>query len=192
MKLLKCAGVTVPAVVCALVAAGPAQSAPEAAVLRGADRGVGYATTLSDDHSGILTTLDAGRFALTDDRTSVTVLGPEGVELARLPMHFQIAGRNADLVPEIDRSGHALTLRTAARPSPVVDVAEYNGAMAQAKEIGIFGMSAGFVIGGVVGSMIGAAVGALFFLVGALPGLMFGMVAGAVIGCIIGGIVAPI
>ncbi|MEU4343957.1 hypothetical protein AB0H00_22255 [Nocardia sp. NPDC023852] len=174
------------------IAAGTAHAGPgtiASTSTSGTDRGVTYTSGLSEDRTGVTTTLESGRFALTPDATAVTVTAPDGVVVASLPMSFQASGQQVRLSPDINTEGTALTLRPADKSTAVGDIAEYNQNVAQLKDIGAVGVVGGVVVGAAIGAVIGTLVGALFLVVGAIPGLFIGLVAGAVIGAFVGGVV---
>lgn len=150
--------------------------------MRGADQGVPSTTSLDPDTSSISTTLDAGRFALSEDRKVVTLLNEAGAEAASLPMAVQFAGSKFLLDPRIDESGRTLTLTPIGAPALTPDMK--NQASLQfvdaASDLQRHQYNAG--VGALIGLGIGILLGLPFAVVGAIPGGVIGAAIGALIG----------
>jgi hypothetical protein len=170
-------------------------------VISRVDDGMAYTAGLTEDHTGVVTKLESGRFDLTGDGSAVTVTGPDGSKLAQLPMSFQASGQQFRLTPEIDSAGKTLTLRSADRPGVPVDVAQFRENAAKmydasirdvadpnvqsGKDVVLLLCLPGLVIGAVVGALIGIFVGVLLLGIGLIVTVPAGIIIGAAIGCAI-------
>jgi ABC-type dipeptide/oligopeptide/nickel transport system permease subunit len=178
------------AITAATANAQPSQVDPVA--IRGSDHGVTYTSTLSQNRTGITTTLGAGRFAETPDATAVAITAPDGATIGRVPLAYDVAGRRLALTPTIAAGGTKLTLTPTGRTAPVRDARAFNNTVKaeQTSAVVLLGFGLDIVVGVVVGALIGAVigllVGALFLIVGAIPGVLIGLAVGAVVGGAIG------
>ncbi|WP_280395492.1 hypothetical protein [Nocardia brasiliensis] len=198
MKAQKFAATTLLTIAATTLTVATAYGQPADAVLSGTDRGVTYAAGLSPAGDGVSTTLDAGTFHLSDDQATVTVTGPDGIELARLPMTVHAEGQQVRLDPQIDSAGTTLTLRSADRPDAKVgDPQEFRESVSRIQEVGqsssntvakdvvLLGCVPGLIVGGLIGGVIGAVVGALLLVVGAVVTIPLAAALGAALGCLI-------
>ncbi|MGK8557308.1 hypothetical protein [Nocardia gipuzkoensis] len=144
-------------------AAVPAGAAPET------PPPVTYHATLAD--TSVVTTLDHGAFAVTDDQRSVTIRDTAGQLLTTLPLIFTIDGRPHPVRQRISADGHTLTLtpdtsgihREALQP--VASPLENQLAMNDLINAASIGMSVGSLIGTAIGAVVGIGIG--FALAGA-------------------------
>jgi hypothetical protein len=194
MRINKFAATALLTIAATGITAATANAAPVAHpdVIRGADHGVSYTSTLSPDRTGVTTTLGSGQFAETPDATAVRVIAPDGATIARVPLAYEVAGRHLELTPTIAAGGTRLTLTPTGRTTPVRDARAFNNTV-KAESVSatvILGFTVDIVVGAVVGALIGAVigllVGALFLIVGAIPGVLVGLAVGAVVGGCIG------
>ncbi|UGT39185.1 hypothetical protein LTV02_24190 [Nocardia yamanashiensis] len=188
---LLCLTAVLPAGIAAAEPAAPQQNpGPQ---VQGADHGVGFRTALTDDQRATVTTLNAGRFLATWDGQAILVTDDAGLELATVPLKYEIAGKTLALTPDITDNHRRLTL-TPVGESPVAlrdisaqqrffDLVQANlpmvgGGAAIGAAIGfLLGFPAGaFVldfitipITTVVGALIGAAAG--LYLAGGQPAI---------------------
>ncbi|WP_227998923.1 hypothetical protein [Nocardia australiensis] len=155
-----------------------AQPAPAAEVgVRGVEQGVGYVAAPAADGRGVITTVDAGSFALTSAADAVTLSDAAGNVVVTLPLAVQVSGQSFGLTPQIGDAGRSLTL------TPVAAVDNQQGTQfvdEAADTLARKQHNAG--IGAIVGAGIGAVIG--FFLggVGALVTVPIGAGIGALIG----------
>ncbi|ONM48921.1 hypothetical protein [Nocardia donostiensis] len=154
--------------------AGPA--APEVSV-RAAEQGIGYVAAPTSDGTGVVATLDAGSFRLTQDATAVVLSDNTGRTVATLPLAVQAFGQTSALAPAISDSGRTLTLTPVNAPRSSEHIAEL---VDESETLARKQHNAG--IGALIGAGIGAVLG--FFLggVGALLTIPIGAGIGALIG----------
>ncbi|WP_280264684.1 hypothetical protein [Nocardia wallacei] len=157
----------------------------------GQDRGLAYSSTLSDDHQGVTTRLNEGKFTLSEDGTMVTVAAPDGAVVEQIPTEYELGGYPVRLRAEVNEDGSALTVWPRDSRGPVSTETYNDGvreiaAQAQLKDIGVLGCIAGGAVGAAVFGAIGTVLGLIALILGSIPGLFIGLVAGAVIGCIAG------
>ncbi|MBL1075602.1 hypothetical protein JK358_14475 [Nocardia sp. 2] len=166
-------------------AAAPAttDSAPQSSLrLRGTDHGVAFQTAVTDDHRATVSTLQAGRFLATFDGQAVLVTDEAGLEIATVPLRYDVAGKTLAVTPEIADNGRRLTLTPIGESdTPVRDI------NAQRR---FFDAAAATVPGILGGAAIGAAIG---FLIGFPAGLFIydfiSVPITTVLGAIIGGVI---
>ncbi|MGW6334734.1 hypothetical protein [Nocardia rhamnosiphila] len=161
------------------VAAGTAQAQPVATevAVRGAEQGIGYVVAPNEAGTAIVTTLDAGSFALTADGAAVTLSDPAGRVLTTLPLGVAAAGRTAPLASAISADGRTLTLTPDASTPAGQHVAQLV-ADPDTESRKLHNAGIGALIGGGIGAVLG------FFLggVGALITIPIGAGVGALIG----------
>ncbi|BCK57493.1 hypothetical protein [Nocardia wallacei] len=155
-----------------VVGAAPAPAAE--AGISGVDHGIAYVSAPTADHTGVSTTVTAGRFTLAPDGRAVTLTDVAGREVVTVPLAVRVAGGTVGLTPRIDPAGRTLTLTAdsaAAQVAQHIDEAE-----TQARK------QHNAVVGALIGAGIGAVIG--FFLggVGALVTVPIGAGIGALIG----------
>ncbi|MFB8281124.1 hypothetical protein [Nocardia colli] len=200
MKAQKLAATTFLTIAATTITVATAHGQPMSTdgVLSGTDRGVTYTAGLSPDGEGVSTTIHDGAFHLSDDQATVTVTGPDGAELARMPMTVRAQGHEARLNAHIDAAGTTLTLESADQPgakvtdpqafrenvSRIQEVSQSSTAVG-AKDVVLLGCIPGLIVGGLIGGVIGAVVGALLLLVGAIVAIPLAAALGAALGCLI-------
>lgn len=162
-----------------------ADAQPSAAVVHATDHGVSYTTRQAADGTGVVTTLDAGRFALTSDAKAVTVSDPAGNVIATLPMGFQVAGQRFGLRPLIEQAGRSLTLQ----PVGAQPAAPAARVQAQARFVDEAADLARHQYNAAVGAVIGGAIGALL---GFFPWVLPNLIGAVVIGLIGAGVGAGV
>lgn len=161
------------------VAAGTAQAQPVATevAVRGAEQGVGYVVAPNEAGTAIVTTLDAGSFALTADGAAVTLADPSGRVVTTLPLGVAAAGQTAAVASAISADGRTLTLTPDASTPAGQHIAQLVADPdTEARKLHNAGIGA--LIGGGIGAVLG------FFLggVGALITIPIGAGVGALIG----------
>ena len=156
-----------------------AESAP------GIDQGLSYNVDLDAGNNGVSTTLDTGRFVLSDDGKAVSVFDPAGAEIANLPMAYQVAGNKYLLQPQIDPAGRNLTLTPLGAPGldPAQQVQAQRQFVDAAADLQRHQYNAG--VGALIGLGVGILLGLPFAVVGAIPGGVIGAGIGALIGWIV-------
>jgi hypothetical protein len=180
MRANKFAATAVLAIAITGITAGVAAAQPESSTgaetkVRGVDHGVSYVTAPTADHTGVTTTVEAGRFALAPDARSVTLTDVAGNVVVTVPLGLQAADSTVGLTPKIENEGRTLTLTpqsATAKTAQAIDEASDTLARKQ--------YNAG--IGAVIGAGIGAVIG--FFLggVGALITIPIGAGIGGLVG----------
>ncbi|MGF0320174.1 hypothetical protein [Nocardia fluminea] len=161
--------------------------------LRGADKGLNYQVSATDDRRAVVTTIDAGRFQLVHDAKVVAITDESGAVLAALPMVVRIGEHAVPLTPSIDEQGTSLTLTpTSESTTPVRDISAQERFFAETQRLqpkiiegAAIGAAIGFVLGFPLGLFIldfitvpvatvaGAAIGALagYALAGGQPAI---------------------
>ncbi|MFC4125936.1 hypothetical protein [Nocardia rhizosphaerae] len=162
------------------LSAESADSRPEIQ-LRGVDEEIGYQIALTEDRHSVVTTLDAGRFQLTNDEQVVAITDASGAVIAALPMLVRVGEHTVPLTPVIDAEGARLTLAPdAAADAPLRDISAQERFFAEAQRLqpeiiqgAAIGAAIGFVLGFPLGLFVldfitvpvatvaGAAIGAL-------------------------------
>ncbi|MFG1791055.1 hypothetical protein [Nocardia sp. NPDC049149] len=159
-----------------IVNAQPAQQPSSLVSAYGVDHGIGYTT--ATDGTGVITTVDAGLFALRMDGAAVTLSDAAGNVVLTLPTTFTAEGRTFGLQPLVGDAGRTLRLTPIGAPETSSHLAQLVGE--QEDTIARKQYNAG--IGALIGAGIGAVIG--FFLggVGALVTVPIGAGIGALIG----------
>lgn len=183
-------GFIAPTLVClaaTVLASAPATAdpAPEPAGLgvSGTDHGVDYRVELSPDKRAAVSTLAAGRFLATWDGQAIVATDPDGLELATVPLTYEISGKSLEFAPVIDEDGRRLTL-TPKLASPValrdINAQQHFFDTVQAH---LPAVATGAAIGGAIGFLIGFPAGLFVFDIITVPILT---VVGALLGGAIG------
>ncbi|MFE6860509.1 hypothetical protein [Nocardia sp. NPDC057668] len=162
--------------------ADPAGAAP-AVQVSGTDHGVDYRVELSADKRAAVSTVAAGRFLATWDGQAIVATDADGLELATVPLTYEISGKNLEFAPVIDEDGRRLTL-TPKAASPValrdVNAQQHFFDVVQAH---LPAVATGAAIGGAIGFLIGFPAGLFVFDIITVPILT---VVGALLGGAIG------
>ncbi|MFD0359927.1 hypothetical protein ACFQZZ_00470 [Nocardia sp. GCM10030253] len=146
------------------LAAAPATAAPETA-----PQPVTYLATLAD--KSVVTTLDHGTFAVTEDRRAVAIRDTAGQMLTALPLTFSIDGQQLPVQQQISTDGRTLTLTPDTNGirhdafRPVASPLENQLAMNDLINAVSIGTSVGSLIGTAIGAVVGIGIG--FALAGA-------------------------
>ncbi|MBL1075601.1 hypothetical protein JK358_14470 [Nocardia sp. 2] len=128
--------------------------------ISGTDHGVDFDTAVTDDLRATVSTLQSGRFLATWDGETVLVTNDSGLEIATVPLKYDIAGKSVAVAPEITDDGRRLTLTPIGEsPVPLRDI------NAQQRFFDVVMANGPAVLGG---AALGAAVG---FLLGFPAGL---------------------
>lgn len=184
MKLKKLAAVAMLAIGATTITAGAAYAQPAQvsvssapAHVSGVDHGIGFNTELSADRSRIVTTIDSGAFTVNGDSRTVAVSDRSGNVIARLPMSFELAGRQVNIRPTVDRVGTSLTLTQIGTTVPQARNIDADQRLNEQIQHAGFGAAIGAGIGLIVAFIffpialitvpVGAAIG--FFAVGGQP-----------------------
>jgi hypothetical protein len=187
MKFGKITGVVFLAVGAVGIAAGTAYAEPGAArqpaavvhndATSGVDNGIHYRTTVSLATKAITATVDAGRFAVAADGSSVVLKSDTGATLDRIALGSDIAGHVYTASEQISRDGRTLTLtpQVSGREIGRLENIDSFGFLMNEVERNIVGVAIGGILGGFLGSLLG--VGLLSIITGPLGGLI-GAVAG--------------
>ncbi|WP_306796283.1 hypothetical protein [Nocardia sp. XZ_19_369] len=140
------------------------------------DRGIGYTT--ATDGTGVITTVNAGAFALTRDAAAVTLTDNAGNVVVTLPTSFTADGRTFAVRPQISDTGRTLTMTPVGAPETSAHLAQ----LVDQQDDTIARKQYNAGIGALIGAGIGAVIG--FFLggVGALVTIPIGAGIGALIG----------
>ncbi|MFG2186660.1 hypothetical protein ACGFNT_16490 [Nocardia iowensis] len=152
-------------------------SEPSAQVsVHGVDHGVGYTT--ATDGRGVITTVDAGVFALTSDAAAVTLTDAAGNVVATLPTSFVANGETFGLRPQISDTGRTMTMTPVSAP----EISTHLAQLVNQHDETIARKQYNAGVGALIGAGIGAVIG--FFLggVGALVTIPIGAGIGALIG----------
>lgn len=162
--------------------AEPAPAAPPLQI-QGTDHGVAYQAALTEDKRATVSTLQAGRFLATWDGQAVIATDDSGLELATVPLKYDIAGKVLELTPVIDNGGRRLTLTPVAEsPTPLRDI----NAQQQFFEVvqaNLPGIAGGAAIGAALGFLIGFPAGLFVFDIFTVP---ITTVVGAIVGAVVG------
>ncbi|MDE1670914.1 hypothetical protein [Nocardia gipuzkoensis] len=152
-------------------------AAPAQVSVHGVEQGIGFTSAPATDGTGVVTTLDAGTFALTADARAVELRSGTGQVIATLPLAFQAAGATHGLAPAITDAGRTLTVTPVNAPAATERLTQFVG---EDETLARKQYNAG--IGALIGAGIGAVLG--FFLggVGALVTVPIGAGIGALIG----------
>ncbi|MBF6166089.1 hypothetical protein IU486_15055 [Streptomyces gardneri] len=154
-----------------------AQPATPAQVsVHGVEQGIGFTSAPAADGTGVVTTLDAGSFALTADARAVELRDGAGQVVATVPLAFQASGATHGLAPAISDAGRTLTVTPVGAPAVTERLTQINEDETLARKQHNAG------VGALIGAGIGAVIG--FFLggVGALVTIPIGAGIGALIG----------
>ncbi|TQC46507.1 ammonium transporter [Rhodococcus sp. WS4] len=162
---------------------------------------IGYESHIED--RTVVTTIDAGAFALASDGKSVEIKDADGATAVSLPLAYRLDGLQFPFEEEITEDGKTLRLTPSVdkakatpispedqiKPIALHDVASIDeNTRAQSafqQQLGIattVGSLGGTIVGGILGFAVGCAIGTPVAVFGCLP---FG-VTGAGIGAIIG------
>ncbi|NMN98299.1 ammonium transporter [Antrihabitans stalactiti] len=158
-----------------------------------AARDVNYELKLVDQT--IVTTIDAGNFAISNDGANAELIDDAGAVLLTMPLSFTLDHVAHPYAHEVKNDGKVLELTPILDPAtlapsvlrPAASLLENQRAMtAFSTQLGIASQ-----IGALTGLVVGAIVGCLFglplFGVGCIPGIAAGAGLGAVIGTIAAG-----
>ncbi|MEU6831651.1 hypothetical protein ABZ894_23630 [Nocardia beijingensis] len=145
--------------------------------MHGVEQGIGFTSAPAADGTGVVTTLDAGTFALTADARAVELRSETGQVVATLPLAFQASGATHGLAPAISDAGRTLTVTPVGSPATTERLNQFVG---EDETLARKQYNAG--VGALIGAGIGAVIG--FFLggVGALVTIPIGAGIGALIG----------
>ncbi|MEC3916967.1 hypothetical protein [Nocardia sp. CDC160] len=191
MQFRKFAATAMLAIAATVVATATAHGeAEQPLVVGGQDHGLAYTSTLADDHLGVVTHLNEGRFAFSPERAVVTVSAPDGTVVEEIPTEYTLAGQPVSLRVEVAEDGTTMTAWPT-QDHAAISTGDYNTgvrdvAQTALKDIGVLGCIAGGAVGVALFGAIGTVIGLIALIIGAIPGLFIGMVAGAVIGCVVG------
>ncbi|MFE1593620.1 hypothetical protein [Nocardia sp. NPDC058705] len=127
--------------------------------LRGADKGVNYQVSATDDRRAVVTTIDTGRFQFVHDTKVVAMTDESGAVLAALPMVVRVGEHSVPLIPSIDEKGTSLTLTPVTESTaPVRDISAQERFFAETQRLQpqiIEGAAIGAAIGFVLGFPLG-------------------------------------
>ncbi|MGK8506193.1 hypothetical protein [Nocardia asiatica] len=162
------------------IAAGAAHAQPATPAqvsVHGVEQGLGFTSAPAADGTGVVTTLDAGTFALTADAGAVEMRNGAGQVIATLPLAFHASGATHGLAPAITDGGRTLTVTPVNAPAATERLTQF---VAEDETLARKQHNAG--VGALIGAGIGAVIG--FFLggVGALVTVPIGAGIGALIG----------
>ncbi|WP_454197857.1 hypothetical protein [Nocardia sp. Marseille-Q1738] len=155
-----------------------AQPADPAQVsVHGVEQGVGFTSAPAPDGSAVVTTVEAGSFALTADAEAVELRDGAGQVITTLPLAFQSSGATYGLAPTITDAGRTLTVTPVGAPAATERLNQF---VNEQETLARKQHNAG--VGALIGAGIGAVIG--FFLggVGALVTVPIGAGIGALIG----------
>ncbi|MFC9996264.1 hypothetical protein [Nocardia sp. NPDC127526] len=158
-----------PALLCVMAAittgTATAAPAPEQPALKveGTDHAIAYQVALTEDKRAAVSTLQAGRFLATWDGEAVLVTDDAGLEVATLPLKYEVAGKTLDLAPAIEDGGRRLTLTPANQSeTPLRDI-NAQQQFFDVVQANLPGVLTGAAIGGAIGFVLGFPAG-LFVL----------------------------
>lgn len=141
----------------------------------GVDRSVHYEATLTEFSRVLTTTVAGGTFTITDD--AVTLVADSGEVVTRIPLVYQISGRQMRVAQTISDHGHHLVLAPQPSATAVGEMQAINPMSQLTNEINrnVVGVVAGGLLGGLIGTVLGF--GFLSIITGPV-GLVLGAIAG--------------
>ncbi|MQY18167.1 hypothetical protein [Nocardia macrotermitis] len=189
MKFGKFTGIVLMAISAVGIAAGTANAAPAVTqpapavvahndATSGVDHGINYKTSVSPVNRAITATVDAGRFVVAADGSSVALKSSTGATLDQISLHGNLGGHAFSAAQRISADGHTLTLTpqvAAAEIGQVKDVNAINNLIPILMKNAL-----GIWLGGAIGGTLGALLGFGIFSIITAP-------VGAIIGAGIGG-----
>ncbi|MFE9787678.1 hypothetical protein ACFYO7_20080 [Nocardia salmonicida] len=157
-------------------AAQPVAPAPQATT-SGVDQSVRYEATLTEFSRVLTTTVAGGTFTTTDDNTAVTLVADSGAVVTRIPLIYQISGKEMRVAQTISDDGHHLVLAPQARATEVGEMQAISPMSQLTNEINrnVVGVVAGGILGGLIGTVLGFGflsiiTGPVGFVLGAIAG----------------------
>ncbi|MFC9876075.1 hypothetical protein [Nocardia salmonicida] len=157
-------------------AAQPVAPTPQATT-SGVDQSVRYEATLTEFSRVLTTTVAGGAFSTTDDNTAVTLVADSGAVVTRIPLIYQISGKEMRVTQTISDDGHHLVLAPQARAAEIGEMQAISPMSQLTNEINrnVVGVVAGGILGGLIGTVLGF--GFLSIITGPV-GLILGAIAG--------------
>lgn len=156
--------------------AQPVAPTPQATT-SGVDQSVRYEATLTEFSRVLTTTVAGGTFAATDDNTAVTLVADSGAVVTRIPLIYQISGKEMRVAQTISDDGHHLVLAPRAHTAEIGEMQAISPMSQLTNEINrnVVGVVAGGILGGLIGTVLGF--GFLSIITGPV-GLVLGAIAG--------------
>lgn len=150
---------------------------PQEVTASGVDQSVGYEATLTEFSRVLNTTVTGGTFTATDDNTAVTLVADSGTVVTRIPLVYQISGKQMRVAQTISDDGHRLILAPQASTTEIGEMQTISPMSQLTNEINrnVVGVVAGGVLGGLIGTVLGF--GFLSIITGPV-GLVLGAIAG--------------
>ncbi|MFE5475649.1 MULTISPECIES: hypothetical protein [unclassified Nocardia] len=143
----------------------------------GVDQSVHYEATLTEFSRVLTTTVAGGTFTTTDDNTAVTLVADSGAVVTRIPLTYQISGKEMRVAQTISDNGHHLVLAPQASATGIGEMQAISPMSQLTNEINrnVVGVVAGGILGGLIGTVLGF--GFLSIITGPV-GLVLGAIAG--------------
>ncbi|MFE7721331.1 hypothetical protein ACFU44_20060 [Nocardia rhizosphaerihabitans] len=146
----------------------------------GVDHGVAYHTVVSDFSRVVTTTVDHGKFELTDNGGKVSLKSDNGVVITEIPLTYIVSESRMAVAQEISDDGRKLTLTPKVTAQNIGEMQPINSMGRLAAEVNQ--NVVGVVVGGLLGGLIGTVLGFGFFSIITGPvGLVVGAIAGGAI-----------
>ncbi|MFD6397388.1 hypothetical protein [Nocardia sp. NPDC060249] len=157
--------------------AQPVAPPPPKATTSGVDQSVRYEATLTEFSRVLTTTVAGGTFTTTDDNTAVTLVADSGAVVTRIPLTYQISGKEMRVTQTISDNGHHLVLAPQASATEIGEMQAISPMSQLTNEINrnVVGVVAGGILGGLIGTVLGF--GFLSIITGPV-GLVLGAIAG--------------
>ncbi|QLY32348.1 hypothetical protein H0264_08875 [Nocardia huaxiensis] len=149
----------------------------------GTDHGVGFVAALSEDYRAAVGTLQAGRFLATFDGQAVLVTDDSGLEIATVPLKYDVAGKTLEITPSITDSGRRLTLTPVAESPVALRDINAQQRFFDVVQANLPAVAGGAAIGAALGFLIGFPAGLFIFDFITIP---ITTVVGAIVGGAIG------
>ncbi|PKV98706.1 hypothetical protein [Nocardia fluminea] len=161
----------------ATAAAQPVAPPPPEATTSGVDQSVHYEATLTEFSRVLTTTVAGGTFTTTEDNTAVTLIADSGAVVTRIPLIYQISGKEMRVAQTISDNGHHLVLAPQPAATAVGEMQAISPMSQLTNEINrnVVGVIAGGILGGLIGTVLGF--GFLSIITGPV-GLVLGAIAG--------------
>ncbi|WP_327152053.1 hypothetical protein [Nocardia sp. NBC_01329] len=153
---------------------------PAGSTTSGVEQGIDYQITVSPVHRTIATTVENGRFEITENG-AVVLETADGAVVTEVPQRYTVDGRAIAIAQNIGADGHTLTLT----PTPM---AEGNAQLTDISSYDRLAEQINKNLPGVVGgAIVGGMLGACLFLIWGISIPVGVLVGGTVGGYIMGG-----